>query len=102
MTRIVTYVHRYKHPPRKQKAVALEVPVVVVAKSSSPSCKTIARGTKLQVSHPAGQPALLERAGRRGAEGEGAAGEAQGGIAGGVTGPALIRHAGRHWRNVQT
>ena len=71
MTRIVTYVHRYKHPPRKQKAVALEVPVVVVAKSSSPSCKTIARGTKLQVSHPAGQPALLERAGRRGAEGEG-------------------------------
>ena len=31
--RIVIYVHRYKRPPRKRKA--LEVPAVVVAKGSS-------------------------------------------------------------------
>jgi hypothetical protein len=29
MTRIVTYAHRYKRPPKKLKAVALEVPAVV-------------------------------------------------------------------------
>ena len=34
MTRIVTYAHRYKRPPRKRKAVALEAPAVVTAKSS--------------------------------------------------------------------
>jgi hypothetical protein len=28
-TRIVTYVHRYKRPPRKKKAVAPQVPAVV-------------------------------------------------------------------------
>jgi hypothetical protein len=27
MTRIVTYAHRYKRPPRKRKPVALEAPV---------------------------------------------------------------------------
>ena len=32
MTRIVSYVHRYKRPPRKRKAVALEVPVIVATK----------------------------------------------------------------------
>ena len=31
MTRIVTYAHRYKRPPRKRKAVALEVPAIVRA-----------------------------------------------------------------------
>ena len=29
MTRIVTTRYRYKRPPRKRKAVALEVPVIV-------------------------------------------------------------------------
>jgi hypothetical protein len=28
-TRIVTYVHRYKRPPRKKKAVPLQVPAIV-------------------------------------------------------------------------
>ena len=34
MTRIVTTHHRYKRPPRKRKAVALDVPEIVTAKSS--------------------------------------------------------------------
>ena len=34
MTRIVTTHYRYKPPPKKRKAVALEVPVVVTAKRS--------------------------------------------------------------------
>jgi len=29
MTRIVTYAHRYKRPPKKRQAVALEVPAIV-------------------------------------------------------------------------
>ena len=32
MTRIVTTTYRYKRPPRKRKAVALEVPAVVTGK----------------------------------------------------------------------
>jgi hypothetical protein len=32
MTRIVTYAHRYKRPPRKRKAVALDVPAVTRTK----------------------------------------------------------------------
>jgi hypothetical protein len=31
MTRIVRYAHRYKRPPRKRMAVALEVPALVEA-----------------------------------------------------------------------
>jgi len=31
MARIVTHAYRYKHPPRRKKAVALEVPAVVKA-----------------------------------------------------------------------
>ena len=34
MTRIVTTTYRYKSPPRKRKAVALEAPAIVTAKSS--------------------------------------------------------------------
>ena len=34
MTRIVRTAYRYKRPPGKRKAVALEVPAVVIAKSS--------------------------------------------------------------------
>jgi hypothetical protein len=34
MTRIVTTHYRYKRPPRKRKAVALEAPVIVTTKSS--------------------------------------------------------------------
>jgi hypothetical protein len=33
MTRIVTTTYRYKRPPRKRKAVALEAPAVVTTKS---------------------------------------------------------------------
>jgi hypothetical protein len=33
---VVTYVHRYKRPPRKRKAVALEVPIVVKAGKRRP------------------------------------------------------------------
>jgi hypothetical protein len=28
MVRIVTYAHRYKRPPRKRRAAALEVPAI--------------------------------------------------------------------------
>ena len=34
MTRNVTTSYRYKRPPRKRKAVALEAPAVVTTKSS--------------------------------------------------------------------
>jgi hypothetical protein len=34
MARIVTYVHLYKRPPRKRKAVALEMPTVVATQKS--------------------------------------------------------------------
>ena len=34
MASIVTHVHRYKRPPRRRKAVALEVPAIVTAKKS--------------------------------------------------------------------
>jgi hypothetical protein len=34
--RIVSYVHRYKRPPRKRKAVALDVPAVVTTKKEPP------------------------------------------------------------------
>ena len=34
MTRIVSYVHRYKRPPRQRKAVALDVPAIVATKRS--------------------------------------------------------------------
>jgi hypothetical protein len=34
MTRIVTAHYRYKRPPRKRKALALETPAIVTAKSS--------------------------------------------------------------------
>jgi hypothetical protein len=34
MGRIVTYVHHYKPPPGKWKAVALEMPTVVATKKS--------------------------------------------------------------------
>jgi hypothetical protein len=36
MTRIVTTTYRYKRPPRKRKAVALEVPAVVTRKKEPP------------------------------------------------------------------
>jgi hypothetical protein len=36
-TRIVTYAHRYKRPPRKRKASALEVPTVVTSRRSGKS-----------------------------------------------------------------
>jgi hypothetical protein len=34
MTRIVTTAYRYKRPPRKRKAVALDVPAIVTTKRS--------------------------------------------------------------------
>jgi hypothetical protein len=35
MTRIVTSHYRYKRPPRKRKVVALDVPVIVSAKTAA-------------------------------------------------------------------
>jgi hypothetical protein len=43
MTRIVRTTYRYKRPPRKRKAVALEAPAIVTAKSSR---RTPVEGTK--------------------------------------------------------
>jgi hypothetical protein len=37
MTRIVTYAYRYKRPPRKRKAIALEVPAIVKAGKGRPA-----------------------------------------------------------------
>jgi hypothetical protein len=37
MTRIVTYAHRYKRPPRKKQAVPLEMPAVVTKRATLPS-----------------------------------------------------------------
>ena len=44
MTRIVTTTYRYKRPPKKRKAVALEVPVIVTAKKEPPSRPRIRGG----------------------------------------------------------
>jgi hypothetical protein len=41
-TRIVTTAYRYKRPPRKRKAVALEVPVIVATKKSRRSMERAA------------------------------------------------------------
>ena len=35
--RIVTSTYRYKRPPRKRKAVALEVPVIVTKRTATPA-----------------------------------------------------------------
>jgi hypothetical protein len=35
MTRIVTTHYRYKPPPKKRKAIALEVPAVVLRKEAA-------------------------------------------------------------------
>jgi hypothetical protein len=37
MTRIVTTHHRYKRPPRKRKAVALEAPAIAAARHRATS-----------------------------------------------------------------
>ena len=42
MTRIVTTTYRYKRPPKKRKAVALEVPVIVATKRSRRSMERAA------------------------------------------------------------
>ena len=36
-SRIVSYVHRYKRPPKKRKAVALDVPAVVLRAGRRPA-----------------------------------------------------------------
>jgi hypothetical protein len=43
MARIVSYAHRYKRPPKKRKASALEVPTVVTSKRSRRSAGEGAR-----------------------------------------------------------
>jgi len=42
VTRIVTTTYRYKRPPKKRKAVALEVPVIVATKRSRRSMERAA------------------------------------------------------------
>ena len=42
MTRIVTTTYRYKRPPKKRKAVALEVPAIVTTKRSRRSMERAA------------------------------------------------------------
>ena len=62
MARIVTYVHRYKRPPRKRKAVALEMPTVVDTKKSRrpaerATAEAIPRSPRLQDEAP--QPSTV-------------------------------------------
>ena len=37
MTRIITYAHRYKRPPKKRKAAALKVSRIVRKRASNPA-----------------------------------------------------------------
>ena len=55
MTRIVRTTYRYKRPPRKRKAIALEVPAIVPAKKP--------KARKAPVAQPAG-PAVVSPAKR--------------------------------------
>jgi hypothetical protein len=54
MARIVTYVHRYKRPARKRKAVALEIPTVVATEKSrrrpskQAAAESVSRSPRLQ------------------------------------------------------
>jgi hypothetical protein len=62
MARIVTYVHHYKRPPRKRKAVALEMPTVVDTKKSRrpaerATAEAIPRSPRLQDEAP--QPSTV-------------------------------------------
>jgi hypothetical protein len=47
MTRIVTTTYRYKRPPRKRKAVALEVPAVVTRKHAAGPAKSVKAADRL-------------------------------------------------------
>jgi hypothetical protein len=47
MTRIVTTTYRYKRPPRKRKAVALEVPAVVTRKRAAGPAKSVKAADRL-------------------------------------------------------
>jgi hypothetical protein len=51
MTRIVRTAYRYKRPPGKRKAVALEVPAVVKAADPAKASKRLARGKSDTLSH---------------------------------------------------
>jgi hypothetical protein len=46
MTRIVTYAHRYKRPPRKRKAAALELPAVVRKSKFAPRTAAVGAGIR--------------------------------------------------------
>jgi hypothetical protein len=53
MTRIVTTSYRYKRPPRKRKAVAIEVPAIVAAKRSRrPVWEKEAAAAEVDADHP--------------------------------------------------
>jgi hypothetical protein len=58
MSRIVTYVHRYKRPPRKTKAVALEVPPVVRG-AVKPAAKPVRGSSKAQPANDDRKPVIV-------------------------------------------
>jgi hypothetical protein len=61
MTRIVTTTYRYKRPPRKQKRVALEAPVIVTTKSSR---RPPVKGTE-EAAAEASEPPAITTTGQR-------------------------------------
>ena len=65
MARIVAYVHRYKRPPKKRKAPALEVPTVVTTErcrrpAERATAEAIPRSPRLQDEVP--QPSTVRDA----------------------------------------
>ena len=75
MTRIVTTTYRYKRPPKKRKAVELDVPAIVTKRTAepvkvtpappwltaaSPPVRTSAAGVLLRHRRPAGHRHLAE------------------------------------------
>jgi hypothetical protein len=70
MTRIVTTTYRYKRPPRKRKAVAIEAPAVVTTKSSrrQPVGRKEQAAAEVDAGHPsrgeAAQPSTPRAAAR--------------------------------------
>ena len=52
-SRIVTSTYRYKRPPRKRKAVALEVPAIVPAKKLKPRKAPATQPTETAIVSPA-------------------------------------------------
>jgi hypothetical protein len=67
MTRIVTTTYRYKRPPRKRKAVALEVPAVVTRKRAAGPAKSVKAADRLpeQPANDDRKPAIVSTTSRK-------------------------------------